>query len=333
MSACIALAGCASQAGTAEGRSGDEPEAFVVNPIRVAAPRPRWAEPAAPQDSDGAFAPSILVPHGERTDEVIASVGDVQIRKSDVYDRMLDNDRRAARLWVDLLVLDVVVADMAREYGITVGRSEVEALVAEEEKLLRTQVEVERGEDASFDDFLEREFGLTLDEYRSFLALDLARGRYRGLVMRYVGTREDRVEVRFIVHSDAEVLEDLRKRIVAGADVAALARQYSEDRTRVDGGRLGPFGRRFQHPIARAAFELEAGDVSAVLTFDDRGRTRHAVVYCLRRLPARDEPFANVRDELVRDLERRPITPFEQNAFVVQYCRPTSTLDSAAEGR
>ena len=324
-------AACAAPSRPAADRAATRPRPAPIA-VEVSLARP-WQEPEDPGavEHPGEVSVDVLGRSGEG-DSVIATVGDVTIRKSDVYDRLLESDRRAAELWTDLLVLDAVVAALARQHGITVSRAEVEPLAAEEEQLLRQQHELEVGDRMSFEDFVGRRFGLSLDEYRRFVRADVARLRYRSLVMRYVAMREERVELRFIVHDDPAGLAGLREDVLAGADFGTLARRHSIDGSRDDGGRLGPIGPAFRHPIAAVAFQLEAGEVSAVIPFDDHGRPRQALVYCLRRLPAQDAPFAALRDELIADLERNPVSEFEQRAFVMQYCRPSSALDTRSGG-
>lgn len=318
------VGGCSTPQSSGSGASAVE---------RAAAPQ--VAIRPAVADVGEAVGPAVLVPRAGDDDDVVATVGGVAIRESDIYDRMLENDPRAAALWVDLLVLDVVVADLARQLGVTVAPAEVADDLMAEESLLREDVErqlaLEGG--GSFEDWLRRTYGLDAASYRRDLERDLVRRRYRQLVIRYLAQTEDRVEVRFLVHTDAELLRELREKVLAGADVAAIARQHSQDRTREDGGHLGPFSRAFRHPVARAAHELEPGQVSEVIAFDDSGTRKHALVYCLRKLPGRDAPFAEVRDEIERDLEVHPVTRFEQRAFVLQYCGPTSALDTPREAR
>ncbi len=298
--------------------------------VELAVPVPSWQmHPAAAVAPDG---PALLEP-SRRGDEVVASVGDVELRKSDVYDRLVDGDPQTARLWLDLVVLDAVVADFAKRLGVVVAEEEIEELARDAEAMLRTQVEVEFDGRRTFADYLAGEFGIDEAGYARLLRDDLMRSRYRGLVIRYLALREERAEIRLLVHPDEAVLADARARVEAGADFAALARQLSEDATRLDGGRLGPFGRGFRHPVALVAFELEPGQVSDVLSFEDRGQPRRALVFCLARYPARDAPFAAMRAEIEADLEARPVSALEQGAFVARYCRPSSALDRVGEDR
>lgn len=302
----------------------------VASPV-PAAPRVVVTPPVPTWRSEGpaagrASAAELLEP-AARGDDVVATVGGRELRKSDVYDRLVDGDPQTARLWLDLVVLDAVVADFAERLGVVVDAEEVEELARDAEAMLRTQVEVEFEGRRTFADYLGAEFGLDEAGYARLLRDDLLRSRYRGLVIRYLAQREERAEIRLIVHPDEAVLDDARARVEAGADFAALARQLSEDATRSEGGKLGPFDRGFRHPVAQVAFELEPGQVSELLSFEDRGTTRRALVYCLARHPANDAPFAEVRARIAADLERRPITALEQGAFVARYCRSGSALD------
>ena len=60
-----------------------------------------------------------------------------------------------------------------------------------------------------------------------------------------------------------EKISKLKDRIDAGEDFAAIAREYSEGPSNVNGGELGEFGHgQMVPPFDRAAFALEVGEVS-----------------------------------------------------------------------
>jgi parvulin-like peptidyl-prolyl isomerase len=62
-------------------------------------------------------------------------------------------------------------------------------------------------------------------------------------------------------------ITEIRKRIVAGEDFAELAGQFSEDNSSMNGGDLGFFQReQMVKPFADAAFSLEIGELSEVVT-------------------------------------------------------------------
>src|SRR5690606_5434056 len=98
-----------------------------------------------------------------------------------------------------------------------------------------------------------------------------------------------------------------------------LALRWSEDATRRDGGLLPPFGRGFRHAIAEIAFALEPGQVSLPFQALHGEEQRWFVVYCLARMPGREVPFAEVRDEIDRELEQRPLSELETNAYTLRW--------------
>ena len=63
-----------------------------------------------------------------------------------------------------------------------------------------------------------------------------------------------------------ELLEDIRRRVEAGEDFAALAREHSEDGSAARGGDLGFFGPGMMvKPFEQAAFALSPGETSAIV--------------------------------------------------------------------
>ncbi len=251
-------------------------------------------------------------------DDEVATVGAVTIRKSQVFDRLADGDPGLAQALIDLCVLDSVVIAASQRFGIDVTEAEIDERVRNEEAVLRLQSDA--GDDeAAFVAYVQRRVGLPIEVYRARLRREVARVLWRSYTIRYLAMREERVAVRFLVHDDPAVLTDIAERVRRGADFAALARRWSQDATAAEGGALPPFARGFSHPVARVAFELAPGELSAPVPL--AGSSRQALVWCMERMPAREASFAELRAELVAGLETRPVTPFEQNAFVVRYCR------------
>jgi parvulin-like peptidyl-prolyl isomerase len=131
--------------------------------------------------------------------------------------------------------------------------------------------------------------------------------------------REDRAQVRFLVHADQVLCREVATKVRAGADFATLANKHSEDPSRRDGGLLPPFGREFQHPVAKVAFELDRGGVSEPFEAAWGDGKRWFVVFCLDRMPGRDVPFDAVAAEIDAGLAARPITPLETTAYTLRW--------------
>jgi parvulin-like peptidyl-prolyl isomerase len=281
------------------------------------------------QDPPGGFSPAILLPAVPAEDAEIARAGALSIKKSHVCDRFLDSDPTSARKMIDVLVLDALIAQEATRYGIAVDAQRVQALADADKK----QLEKELAGRITLAQYLERERAMTEAEYRRWLVLNLARKLYREYVARYSALLQDRVQVRYLVSDDKSVVEDARKRAVAGADFASLAIRWSEDDLRSDGGLLPPFGRGFAHPVAGVAFQLEPGQVSEPVAYERKGAVKWYLVYCLRKIPRRNVTFAEVHAELDRAIEEQPMTPFEFDAFYLQLRAAREKLPSEPNRR
>ncbi|MCK5940773.1 MAG: peptidylprolyl isomerase [Planctomycetes bacterium] len=275
------------------------------------------AAPKPPQLAEG-LGPEILLPDPAAEDAEVARIGDLVLRQSHAYTRLLSAHPKLALSAVDLLVFDVLVARHAEQHGIRVSEARIEELARDEERELRRQVEQEL-EGVSFADYVWRLFGMREGDWQSALRLRTAQRLYQGYVLRYLALREDRVQVRFLVHKDRKVAQEVADKVRVGADFATLALRWSEDATRRDGGLLPAFGEGFQHPAARHAFELQPGEVCDPFEATWGGEKRWFVVYCLEHRPGRDVPFEQVRAEIDADLEQQPITPLETTAYTMRW--------------
>ncbi len=261
------------------------------------------------------FGPEILLPPTGTDDPEVARIGDLVLRASDAYRRILTANPKLALSAVDLLVLDVIVARHAEQFGIRVAKARLEELAAAEEKQFRAQVKQELGASLDFQGYLWRVFGMHEADWQQALRVRTAQRLYQGYVIRYLAAREDRVLVRFLVHKDEAIAAEVVTKVRAGADFATLALRHSEDPARSDGGLLPAFGRDFDHPVAKAAFELEKGAVSAPFASRTANGERWFVVFCVDRMPGRDLPFAELQAEIDRGLVTQPLTSLEQTAY------------------
>ena len=265
------------------------------------------------------YGPSILLPDASATDAEVARIGGTSLRQSQAFARLLSADPKLALSAVDLLVFDVLIAQHANEFEIRVPNERVRALAEDEEKKLAEQVQKELGAKIAFEDYVWRIFGMRLDDWRKTTELRTAQRLYQGYVIRYLALREDRVVVRYIANKDESELRDAATKVREGADFATLALRLSEDPLRRDGGLLPAFGRGFPHPVAEVALAMEPGQLSEVFAQKGGEERRFYLVYCLERLPGRDATFAEVQQEIDEDLQKRPLTPIETNAYTLRW--------------
>ncbi|MFT7536782.1 MAG: hypothetical protein ACI85K_002736 [Hyphomicrobiaceae bacterium] len=316
----LLLTGCA---GGPSGPPGTVPGASPGSALSVSKgqdpspPPPKVTPPVVPAMAKG-LGPEILLPLEDANDDEVARVGDLVLRQSHAFKRLLSAYPKLALSAVDLLIFDVLVARHAEQYGVRVSEARVLELAAGEERELRRQVKAELA-GVSFADYVSRLFGMREQDWQSALQLRTAQRLYQGYVLRYLALREDRVQVRFLVHKDRKIAQEVVDKVRVGADFATLALRWSEDASRRDGGLLPAFSRGFQHPAAVHAFDLKKGNVCEPFEAQWGGEQRWFVVYCLEHRPGRDVSFAAVRAEIDADLERTPVTPLETTAYTLRW--------------
>ena len=267
----------------------------------------------------GTFGPDILLPEPQAKDAEVARVGDLVLLQSHAFSRLLSADPKLALLAIDLLVFDVLVAQHARQFGIAIAKERVRELATREAAQLQAQLQAEFQGKMELADYVWRIFGMRLEDWQRTMELRIAQRLYQGYVIRYLALREDRVQVRFMSHKDRAVLTDVREKILQGADFGTLALKLSDDPQRRDAGLLPPFGKGFPHPVAELALQLDKGKMSEVFARKNGEVERFYLVYCLDRIPGRDLPFVQVRDEIDRELEQKPLTSTETNAYTLRW--------------
>lgn len=319
----LLLAGCAG--GASEPAEATRNSAWPVGSIETSVHQPV-------QELDD-YGPEFLLPDENTSDDVVATIAGRVLRKSHIYDRLLLVSPDASLEVVDLLVLDILVAEMAMAHDIRVDPAKVDGFAKAEEDRLQETIDVEFDGKLSFEEFVRSTFEMSVEEHRQLKRRQAARLFYLGYAIRYPAMLEDRVQVRFMANKDRQVLQDVVDRVSRGADFATLARRYSEDETtRRDGGLLTPFGAGFPHPITEPALRLQEGELSPIIEADVGSSVRYYLVYCLKRFDKRDVTFEEVREELDRDLVQHPVTRLEIEAFTLRY-RPELESRIPREGR
>jgi parvulin-like peptidyl-prolyl isomerase len=98
-----------------------------------------------------------------------------------------------------------------------------------------------------------------------------------------------------------KVAEELRRRVLEGADFGDLARLYSEDSTAESGGDWGWIDEKtLNETLSKAAFRLKAGEVSPVITFGGN----YYLLYAEAKKNAKTQPLSEVREEIKKRLEQ-----------------------------
>jgi peptidyl-prolyl cis-trans isomerase D len=99
--------------------------------------------------------------------------------------------------------------------------------------------------------------------------------------------------------------EDLLKQLKNGADFAELAKKYSEDGTKDQGGDLGWFTHGQMVPeFDSAAFALKPKELSGVVT----SQFGYHIIQVLEKDPAKLKPFEEVKDQLAKEVRDQSVT-------------------------
>ncbi len=122
---------------------------------------------------------------------------------------------------------------------------------------------------------------------------------------------------------------EARQKIIAGADFAAVAREYSDDPTSREKGGALPFvtAKALTPDYGKAVFALtKVGDIPEPI----KGASAYHVVRLEERRAPRQQPFEDVRDAIMRDLEKRYVTEQRDARIQAIHSDPELQVNQAA---
>ena len=246
-------------------------------------------------------------------DQIVARVGDEDLRKSQIFDALLETVPDQVRAQIAVLLSNRILAAECNRHGIRVNEETVATWWNAQLRVLRQRAESEEGRGVDLDRWMQLKFGQEIWQYeRTAKNRERARRLLERLI-RYQELLEDRVELRIISVTDRQVATQLREQIDRGADFAILAEQYSVHPSAEQGGLMVPVWRKTLHDeLDRVAFDMQTGSVSSIIQLrDDAGRDRYQIIKLVRRLPGREVSYDRVKDEIVNGLRERPLSQDE----------------------
>ena len=119
-----------------------------------------------------------------------------------------------------------------------------------------------------------------------------------------------------VLKSKRELAGKVLELAKSGEDFAELAKQYSEGPTGPRGGDLGTFPRgRMVKPFEEAAFALNEGEISDIV------QTLYGfhIIKVEKIEPARTKPLDEVKDDIVREIEKKKANEFAFNTATETY--------------
>ncbi len=136
---------------------------------------------------------------------------------------------------------------------------------------------------------------------------DMIQKAYRARAAEF--SSEDQIKLRLIAikqsgasASRKKMIEEIREKIVEGAEFGDLARMYSEDPTQETGGDWGWINRKqLNDNLTKIAFALKPGQVSDVVEMAGS----YYLLYVEAKKPAVTKPLKEVREELEKSLQQQ----------------------------
>ncbi len=231
------------------------------------------------------------------------------------FDLLMEQDPRRGLQILHAMADLALAREVARHEGVRVPLSEVDRLVR-----LGMKKDLERarrsfGPQATLEDFAALELGMTLDEYKAWLRKMASRQLLLSYTVVYTAMHEDRARCRIMTLPSKKEALRLARSVREGADFQTLARKYSLDPTAVQGGKIPPFTREFEHPAARAAFKLREGEVSDPIPGRQGDKPVWFLVFLEKRIPGRKGTFRELEEEVRRRVRESPPSPEDFLAF------------------
>jgi parvulin-like peptidyl-prolyl isomerase len=259
-------------------------------------------------------------------DAVVARLGEWSLRKSDVYDHLMEQDPDQVRAALAVMLSQRVVAKRCGDEGILIDDEELRIWFVGHFAQLKRRVTLDYGKSVGVERYLRVTYGQSVDQYQR-IAVDRERDfRLMAHVVRFAQLTEDRVRLRLLSVPDRIEAKRLRRKIAEGADFERLARQTSSHSSREKGGQLDPmWTASLNVALKEAVAGLEAGKISGVVdSRDELGRRQFFIIQLLERIPGRAESYAQLKDEIEKGLAKSPLATSE---FVMWQARINNQVE------
>jgi parvulin-like peptidyl-prolyl isomerase len=254
--------------------------------------------------------------------------GQLAIAKYKVTDDrpvLTGNDAAVTRAAVELIVANALLADAAREAGISITEKELKKGIA--------SLQASLGGKAAFTDQL-RELGASQNELKELAALRMAAQRYvDSVIAPTVAVTEAEARAHYeapenqITHADqAHIksifvnaapglsekeeaaararIDEAERRVLAGEDFGAVAREMSDDMSKANGGDFGWVESRAIPPkFLGKVWALEPGEMTEVL----RGDFGYGILLVVDKRARGPYPFEEMQEQVTGQLRKSKI--------------------------
>jgi parvulin-like peptidyl-prolyl isomerase len=310
---------------SAEGRA-----ALVTLAALTALAAPLRGQTTAPPEGQAAAPPAASAPSAEGglrvgaqsldslargDDAVVITVGDIALRRSDVF-RLLDlaTPARSAEVMRQMVLTTAAALDAQRE-GIDVPLEaldrEIELAVAQQKASFALEVD----EHMPLEDYLRLRHGLSPDAYRDEVRRMVLASLLLERAVRLDQMRAATDTVALILVDDEALARDLATQLQAGASFSVLAKKHSKHVSSDAGGELPPIPSDAKIPVLEGRETMQPGELLGPAPITVEGQAMWRIVRLISRHLPTDKPWAELRDGIEAGLAARPMTAEELAVF------------------
>lgn len=259
----------------------------------------------------------VLTLHAQENKEsiVLIEVANEKITARNFFDRLYLNNAQLTQELLEELILQTWVELAAQERGITATQDEIFKLVQKEVEYCRQEADRLQ---LKLSVFLKTKYNISESQ---FVKLAEKRSRLKillGQIIRYEEGLEERVVLRICSLKTKELAQKIYDDAKSGADFETLIKENDVNpMTRKTGGKTRPMSANDFPPeyseIKKYAFSLKPlVELSPILEVEEQDKSKtFAVLKVIERKLPWNKPFAEVKAEILKDLEKNPLSPQE----------------------
>lgn len=249
------------------------------------------------------------------SDRIVVTVGEVELRRSDVF-RVLDlaTPGKSAEVIRQMVLTTAAQLDALAE-GIDVPAAELQRQIALSVSEQKASFALEVDETLPLEEYLELRHGIGPGEYRQEVHRMVLASMLLERAVRLDQMRSARDDVAVMVVDDELLAREIAGKLSEGASFAALARQHSIHPSAARGGELAPLFDDIELPLLEGRRALQPGGVLGPAAITLGGQTYWRLVRLIERHEASTATWAELRSRIEVDLAARPIDADELALF------------------
>jgi hypothetical protein len=248
-------------------------------------------------------------------DDVVVTVGDVALRRSDMFRQVdLAAPAKSAEVMRTMVLSTAAQLDALRE-GIDVPadvlEAEVTQAIAEQKASFATEVD----EKLPLEEYLRLRHGMSPEDHRAEVKRMVLAAMLLDRAVRVDQLRSGYELVQVIVVEKEELAREIAGQLAEGASFAVLAKRHSVHPSASRGGELPAMPLASDAPLLVGADTLQPGGLLGPLPLSVGERSLWRILRLAERVEPTTRPWAELRDGVEAELAARPLEADELTVF------------------